>query len=230
MKVFALAENLCNGRPAADKGGISRRREQAAFMYLHRISLKVKIARVFFFHVFAVFHHPNARKSAYKQVFGSLPTPSFFWCNSYAKGFVCLRLNLCLSVWVSPRVVRRCSNSRRRLSCWLCTIKADCIFSSSLRCLDAVFEARSVTAGSSRLTLIAFHPDRENYIPQVGKRFVANFARRAPASNQRGEGILFLIVLQNQKKGPLILDIRRLEEICLLAIGQFCVFRRRKMF
>lgn len=52
---------------AANKESMSRRWEQTAFVYLGRICLKVKIAQVFF-HVFAVFHHPNARKSAYKQV------------------------------------------------------------------------------------------------------------------------------------------------------------------
>ena len=50
---------------AANKESISRRWEQTAFVY--RICLRVKIAQVFF-HVFGVFHHPNAGKSAYKQV------------------------------------------------------------------------------------------------------------------------------------------------------------------
>lgn len=96
----------------------------------HPICLKVKIAQVFF-HVFAVFHHPDAGKSAYKQV--QKPLLLFliqFICRRrrlcvYA--FVYLRLDLCLFCEYA-HVVQCWRNSRRHLSRWLCTIIADCIF------------------------------------------------------------------------------------------------------
>lgn len=49
-------------KEALDAGG-----SKQLLCTLHRIFLEVKIAQVFF-HVFAVFHHPCAGESAYKQV------------------------------------------------------------------------------------------------------------------------------------------------------------------
>jgi len=70
--VFVLPANLCNERPwmwrekPTKKALVAAGSKQLSYIP-HRICLKIKIAQVFF-HVFAVFHHPDAGKSAYKQV------------------------------------------------------------------------------------------------------------------------------------------------------------------
>lgn len=110
----------------------------------------------------------------------SLPCDGIHMQRAQVFLFVCL--NLCLTAEY-PHVVRCCGNSRRRLSCWLCTIKADCIFFFPRRDVSSpprtpappttrngVFERRAQSRASlSHSALITFHPDLEIAIHQVGK-------------------------------------------------------------
>lgn len=131
-----------------------------------------------------------------------------------------------------PHVVYRCSNSRRRLSCWLCTIKADCIFFlffppppprdvSPRNDSKGVFERRAQSRRSLSHFSSNHFPSRSRNCNSSGwKRFVANLPGPRLRSNQREERSS-LIVLQNKAAPLLILDIRQFGECNMPAVQTY---------
>lgn len=134
---------------------------------------------------------------------------SSFWCNSYAKGVcVCVCMSEFMPFSEYAHVVYCCSNSQQHLSCWLCTIKADCIF-FPLRCFltspcclwDVLYHCR-------------FHPFHSNHVPFRSWNYIRQVVRICHKFAQCTKEAIKEerdLVLQNKK--ALILDIRQFEEV-----------------